>query len=62
MRTLRAWAVRLVALFRPDHLDADLRAEIDSHLQHQTDANIQAGMPRRRRGAPRCCGWAVSSA
>jgi predicted permease len=44
MRSLRAWTVRLIALFRTGRLERDLHAEIDSHLQLQTDDNIRAGM------------------
>jgi predicted permease len=44
MKSLRAWTVRLIALFRTSRAERDLQAEIDSHLQLQTDDNIRAGM------------------
>jgi len=44
MRSLRAWTVRLIAFVRAGRAERDLQAEIDSHLQLQTDDNIRAGM------------------
>ena len=44
MRSLRAWAVRVLALFRGDSVDRDLRAELESHLQLHADDNVRAGM------------------
>ena len=42
MRALRAWAVRLAALFRG--ADDDFRDELESHLQLHIDDNLRAGM------------------
>lgn len=44
MRRLRAWAVRFASLRSLPRRDADLQAEIDSHIQLHTDDNIRAGM------------------
>ena len=44
MRRVRAFAVRVRALFLRSRLDRDLAAEIDSHLAHHIDDNLRAGM------------------
>jgi putative ABC transport system permease protein len=43
VRTLRAWVVRLLALFRGSK-DDDFDAELESHLQLHIDDNLRAGM------------------
>src|SRR5262245_8063959 len=43
-RFFNALRLRLRALFRGDAVDADLRDEIQTHLQHLIDDNVAAGM------------------
>jgi putative ABC transport system permease protein len=45
MKTLRAWLVRFSDLFRSRRRDAELSAELESHLQLHIDDNLRAGMP-----------------
>ena len=42
---LRAWLVRLLALFTGNRYEGDLQDEIDSHLQLHIDDNLRAGLP-----------------
>jgi putative ABC transport system permease protein len=44
MRSLRACLLRLGGLFRQGRRDAELAAELESHLQLHVDDNIRAGM------------------
>ncbi|MGH9702636.1 MAG: ADOP family duplicated permease [Candidatus Acidiferrales bacterium] len=44
MRWLRAMLVRLSGLFGRERRDADLAAEMESHLQMHMDDNVRAGM------------------
>jgi len=44
MRALRAWWIRLGGLFGSSRRDADLHAELESHLQMHVDDNLRAGM------------------
>jgi putative ABC transport system permease protein len=44
MRSLRGWLVRSAGLFGRGRRDADLAAELESHLQLHIDDNIRAGM------------------
>ena len=44
MRRLRAWLVRLGGLFREERSDADLAAELESHVQMHIEDNVRAGM------------------
>ncbi len=44
MRRLRALFVRLVALFRKDHNEREVSAELESHLQMHIEDNLRAGM------------------
>ncbi len=44
MRRLRGWLLRLVAPVRSTRTDADIDAELRSHLQFHVDDNIRAGM------------------
>lgn len=50
MRNLRAFLLRLAAIFRKDRRDRDLSLELASHLQLHIDDNIRRGMnPREAR-------------
>jgi hypothetical protein len=44
MRRVRAWLIRLSGLFRKGRHDAELSAELESHLQLHIDDNLRAGM------------------
>ena len=44
MNKFRALLKRLTGLFRRDHHDADLAAELESHLQFHIEDNLRAGM------------------
>src|SRR5580692_11146973 len=44
MRELRVLGMRLRGMFRTDHADAELAAELESHLQLHVDDNLRAGM------------------
>ncbi len=44
MRALRAWLLRLGAMFRRKPGDTELREELASHLQMHIDDNVRAGM------------------
>ena len=44
MRRFRAWLVRLGGLFRKERSDADLAAELESHVQMHIEDNVRAGM------------------
>ncbi|MGH9575135.1 MAG: ABC transporter permease, partial [Candidatus Acidiferrales bacterium] len=44
MKTFRALLKRLAALFHRDHRDAELAAELDSHLQFHIEDNLRVGM------------------
>src|SRR6202008_5208671 len=44
MRRLRAWLVRLGGLFRKERSEADLAAELESHVQMHIEDNVRAGM------------------
>src|ERR1700737_1753850 len=44
MRALRAWLLRLGAMFRRESRDAELSQELESHLQMQIADNVRAGM------------------
>ncbi len=44
MRYLRAWLVRLGALFHNESRDRELTAEMESHLQLHIEDNLRAGM------------------
>jgi len=44
MNPLRAFCSRLISLFRRTNHDADLAAELDSHLALHIDDNLRAGM------------------
>src|ERR1700676_5298384 len=44
MRYLRAWLVRLGALFKKEFRERELTAEMESHLQLHVDDNLHAGM------------------
>ena len=44
MRPLRAWLIRLSGLFRKEQRDAELSAELESHLQLHVEDNLRAGM------------------
>src|SRR6516165_6612655 len=41
---LRAWIVRAAGAIGIGHRDADLAAELESHLQLQIDEHVRAGM------------------
>ncbi len=45
MRRARAWFLRLAGIFGKDRRDAELRAEIESHLALHEEENRRAGMP-----------------
>jgi len=44
MRALRAWLLRLGAMFRRGHSDTELSEELESHLQMHIDDNLRRGM------------------
>jgi hypothetical protein len=44
MKWLRAWLLRLGDLFRKDHRERDLAAEMESHIQLHIVDNMRAGM------------------
>ena len=44
MKRLRAWLVRFCGLFREERSDADLAAELESHVQMHIEDNVRAGM------------------
>ena len=44
MRRLRAWLLRFGGLFRKEQQDAELAAELESHLEMQVEDNLHAGM------------------
>ncbi|HUI40393.1 MAG TPA: ADOP family duplicated permease [Terriglobia bacterium] len=44
MRRLRAWVVRLGAVFSRERRDRELTAELEGHLRMQIDDNLRAGM------------------
>jgi predicted permease len=44
MNTLRGFWKRILGVFNKRHRDADLAAELDSHLQFHIDDNLRAGM------------------
>src|SRR3954468_22994894 len=44
MRSIRAWLLRLRGMFGGAAADADLAAELESHLQLHIDDNIRSGM------------------
>src|SRR5690348_5963425 len=44
MTKFRALLKRITALFHRDHRDADLAAELESHLQFHIEDNLRAGM------------------
>ena len=44
MTKLRALLIRMFAIFRRDQSDADLAAELESHLQFHIEDNLRAGM------------------
>ena len=44
MTKFRALLQRITALFHRDHRDADLAAELESHLQFHIEDNLRAGM------------------
>lgn len=45
MISLRSVLLRFLALFRRDHLDRELQAEMATHLDLAIDENLKAGMP-----------------
>ncbi len=53
MKSVRAWMLRLFAVFGSSRSERDLSAELESHLQLHIDDNINAGMtaPEARRRA-----------
>src|SRR5215208_2922757 len=44
MKQIRTWVRRVAGVFRTTRRDAELAAEIESHLQLHTDENIRGGM------------------
>src|SRR5712671_7268473 len=44
MRALRAWVIRLAAIFQSAPGDRELREELESHLQMHVSDNMRAGM------------------
>jgi macrolide transport system ATP-binding/permease protein len=44
MKILRAWAARLRGMFRHERWDAEITAELDSHLEMHMADNLRAGM------------------
>jgi hypothetical protein len=44
MREIRAWFLRLAGLFHKERRDAELAAEIESHLQMHIEDNLRSGM------------------
>ena len=54
MRRLRATCLRFGGMFRKQRRDADLAAELESHLQLHIEDNLRAGMaPEEARRAGR---------
>ena len=53
MRALRAWLVRLTAVFQRSRSDKELTEELQIHLQMHVEDNVRAGMtlPEARRSA-----------
>ena len=45
MRHLRTALARLAGMFGKDRVDADVRAELEAHLEMDTAENIRRGMP-----------------
>lgn len=62
MNPLRSIWFRLWALFRKEQLDEEMQQEMRSHLERQTEANIESGMPpdEARQAALRQFGWLES--
>ncbi|MBI3415458.1 MAG: ABC transporter permease [Verrucomicrobia bacterium] len=62
MKWLRTMRTRFVALFRKRELDADMNAEMRSHIEMRTQQNIEAGMnpEEARYAALRRFGWTES--
>jgi predicted permease len=46
MRALRAWLLRLAAMFQRGPCDTELSEELESHLQMHISDNVRAGMTR----------------
>src|SRR5882757_3441789 len=46
MRALRAWLIRLAAIFQSVPGDRELREELESHLQMHISDNVRAGMTK----------------
>ena len=44
MRRIRAWCLRLAALFRKEQRDRELAEELESHLQMHIEDNLRSGM------------------
>lgn len=44
MRTLRAWLIRVLSLFRSARRERDFAEELEAHLQLHIDDNVRAGM------------------
>src|SRR6516165_8377163 len=44
MRHLRAWLRRLGGMYRKERSDAEMAAELESHVQMHVEENIRAGM------------------
>jgi hypothetical protein len=44
MRQIRAWLLRISGVFRKKRSEAELCAEIESHLQLHIEDNLRAGM------------------
>ncbi len=44
MREIRAWFLRLAGLFHKEQRDAELAAEIESHLQMHIEDNLRSGI------------------
>jgi hypothetical protein len=44
MKQLRAIILRLTGIFRKEHRDRELAAEIESHLQLHIEDNLRSGM------------------
>ena len=51
MHKLRALGIRLRGLFRARRSDGDFAAELVSHVELHTEANIRAGLPPKKRVA-----------
>jgi len=45
VRQVRAWLVRLAGVFRREQRDAELSAELESHLKLHIEDNLRAGLP-----------------